>query len=303
MALLIRVVSIVFDLPVRAAFALVLLVADVAALAALYLVPLPVIHLMGGISAEQETVALTALLVTGLCWAALPLLIGLAAAVVRSTPDRIVWRVPSTPERPAGVNAALAFAGLILIGWTALLPFTQPEHILARRVEQAYRRSGPAAALAMMSAHKRIDFPPDWQPPPRKFPGEPPISEVLTMLEAIAEKRPAAWIGDLYSRRFRDRVRFDPEWWPGELLTKHTVRLAAILTRLPEGPEMARALQHTFPSIDSLLERDRLGPDPNLSEDQRAALKTLFRLAGDGKVEPAPGPKAADPGEAAKPHE
>ncbi len=58
-ALLVRVVSVVFDLPVRAAFALVMLVADVAALAALYLVPLPVIHLMGGISAEQETVAFT----------------------------------------------------------------------------------------------------------------------------------------------------------------------------------------------------------------------------------------------------
>jgi hypothetical protein len=302
-ALLIQVVSVVFDLPLRTALALVMLVADIAALAALYLVPLPVIHVMGGISAEQETVAFIALLVTLLCWAALPLLIGLAAAVARSTRNRPVWRVPSTSERPAGGVGALAFAGLTLIGWTALLPFTQREQILAHRVEQAYRRSGPTAALAMISAHRRIDFPPDWQPPPRTFPGEPPISEVINVLDALAGEPRARWIGDLYSRRFRDRVRFDPFEWPEELLTKHAVRLAAVLTRLPEGPEMARALQYTYPSIDSLLERDRLEPHPILTEDQRAALDTLRRLAGEGKVEPTRAAAVADPGQGAKPHE
>jgi hypothetical protein len=79
------------------------------------------------------------------------------------------------------------FAGLTVLGWAPVLPFTQREQILANHVEQAYGKSGPAVALEMMSAQKRSDFPPDWQPPPRTFPGEPPFDEVLDMLEAVAE--------------------------------------------------------------------------------------------------------------------
>src|SRR5262249_14445472 len=66
--LMIRVVSVVFDLRVRTAIPLVMLVADAAALAALHLAPLPVIHVMGGISPEQSEIAWAALLVTGLGW-------------------------------------------------------------------------------------------------------------------------------------------------------------------------------------------------------------------------------------------
>ncbi len=301
-ALMIRVVSVVFDMPIRAALALVMLVVDVAALTALYLVPLPVIHIMGGISPEQHALAWSALLVTVLCWLTLPLWIGLAAAAYAHgrTP---AWRVPSTRERPASVKAALAFAALSVLGWALPLPFTQPEQILAHRVEQAYRISGPAAALTLMSIHRRIDFPPDWQPPPRKFPGEPPIGEVLDMLEALANGPRPDWIADLYARSFQDRVRQDLYEWPEELLTRHAVRLAAILTRLPQGPAMARALQHPIPSIDMVLDDDRLERQHLLAKDQIAALDSLLRLAGEGRVEPVRAPTVAEPGEHGKHHE
>ncbi len=289
-ALMVRVVTVVFGMHVLTALAPVMLIADVAALAALYLVPLPVIQIMGGISPEQGTIAFTALLVTALCWLTQPLWILLAVVSVSSNGEKPEWRVPSTRDRPPGGHAALAFAVLILIGWAALLPFTQPEPILAARLERTYRTAGPGAALALMSAHDRADFPPDWQPPPRRFPGEPPTTDVLNMLQALADEPHAGWIGALYSRRFRDRVRYDPEAWPEELLSQHAVRLAAILTRLRQGPEMARALRaqdpYSYSGIERTLDRDRVAlPDQRVSPDERAALETLLRIAGEGERE------------------
>ncbi len=83
-ALMVRVVSVVFGLRLRAALPLVMLVADVAALTALHLVPLPVIQLMGGISPEQDTIAWTVLLVKALAWLTLPVWIVAAAIVAYS---------------------------------------------------------------------------------------------------------------------------------------------------------------------------------------------------------------------------
>ncbi len=256
-ALMTRVVSVVFDLRVRAVLPLVMLVAEIAALTALYLVPLPVINMMGGIPVEQD-IAFSALLVTVLCWLTLPLWVVMAGIAVFSIRNRPVWRVPATPDRPGGRRAALACAALVLAAWAALLPFTQPEQRLARRVERVYRRDGPAAALALMSAHNRAEFPPDWQPPPRRFPGDSPTSEVLDMLEALADHPHADWVGELYARRFRDRVEYDSYQWPNELLDQHAVRLAAILSRLREGPEMARVLHgSSYAQIEQHLASDQ----------------------------------------------
>jgi hypothetical protein len=279
-ALMTRVVSVVFDLRVRAALPLVMLVADIAALTALYLVPLPVINVMGGIP-EQQAVAFPAFLATVLCWVTLPLWVLMAGVAASSSRNRPEWQVPATPEQPGSRRGALAGAVAVLAAWAALLPFTQPEQRLARRVEQVYRSDGPAAALALMSAHKRTDFPPDWQPPPRRFPGDPPTSEVLDTLEALADHPHADWLGEIYARRFRDRVHYDPYQWPDELLDQHAARLAAILGRLREGPEMARSLREPYPHI-----KQRLDPEPDhgaISKDQRTALETLLRLAKPNK--------------------
>jgi hypothetical protein len=279
-ALMVRVVSVIFGFRVRSALALVMLVADAAALAALYLVPLPVIHVMGGISPEQDALAWIALFVTGLCWLTLPVWIVSAAVVAfswRNPPD---WQVAGAAEAHVGGIGVLVFAALAATGWAAVLPFTQREQILAEHVDRVYRSSGPAAALQLMSGHERADFPPDWQPPPRRFPGEPPTSEVLAMLEAIVQKPTAAWIVEIHSRRFRERISYEQDEWREELLTQHSVQLAAILTRLPRGPEIAQALERPFPMIESILEPDQSEPHYDLAADQRVALSTLLELAG-----------------------
>src|SRR5262249_41988568 len=146
------------------AIPLVMLVADAAALAALHLAPLPVIHVMGGISPEQSEIAWAALLVTGLGWLTLPLW-NCLAGIVAWSPSYDQWPARWIPASPAGSvsgHSAQVLAGLCLAAWAATLPFTQPEQILARRVEQTYRIAGQKAALALMSAHERGDFPAGW---------------------------------------------------------------------------------------------------------------------------------------------
>ena len=224
-ALMIRVVSVVFGLRMRLALALVMLVADAAALTALHLAPLPVIHVMGGIRPEQDKIAWTALLATVVGWLTLPVWIVLALVPSdRTVPE---WQVPSTSDDPRSGRGPLVFAGLILAAWAAALLFTQLEQIRARRVERTYRNSGPAAAVALMSSQHRSDYPPDWLPPPRRFLGEPSTSEILDMLEVLTRTPHADWVEDLYSQQFQERTRYDRFSWPGELLREHVVRLAA----------------------------------------------------------------------------
>jgi hypothetical protein len=290
-ALMVRVVSVVFGLRVREALPLVMLVADVAIVTALKLVPVPIFSVMGGISPDQQVIALVALLTALLGWLSLPfwiLYVGIVAFSSRTKPE---WRATSTPERPASGRAALAFAGLTVMSWVALFPLTQPEQMLARRVERIYRTSGPAAAVAVMSGHNRADFPRAWQPPPRQYPGEPTTTEMLDTLEALAGQPHPVWIDEVYSNRFRHRMLYDEYQWPNELLGEHVIRLADILSRLPRGAEMARSFQDPYRRIDELLNK----PEEAVSKDQRAALEILRRLAGPGKEEPvrdadAPGP-------------
>ncbi len=275
-ALMTRVVSVIFGLRVRVALALVMLVADVMALVTLYLVPLPVVNLMGGIP-EQQEVAWAALLASLLCWVTLPIWIVLTLIAAFSHRNNPEWRVPEPSNSNGGRRAVLACAMVASAAWGVLLPFTQPEQILAHRVDRAYREDGPAAALALMSAHDRDAFPPDWHLPPWRFDGDPPVSEFLDMLEALADHPHVDWVGASYTRRFRNRFAHEYAW-PEELLGRQAVRLASILSRLREGPEMAWSLEAPYHHIKYRLER---GPDAEpLPDDQRNALETLLRLAG-----------------------
>jgi hypothetical protein len=271
-ALMVQVVSVVFGMKVRAVLPLVMLVADAAALTALWVIPLPVVGMMGGVSPEQEAVAMTALLVRALGTLSLPVWIVLVIWFASNSEDRPEWQVPAEPEPRTAGRGAIVFAGLALLAWAALLPITQPEQLRAHRVDLAYDEGGPTAALELMSGHDRGDFPPAWVAPPRRFPGEPTTDEVLEMLEALAEQPHADWVEDLYADRFIDRVRYDWFEWPGELLDQHAERLAAILPLLDRGAEMARELGQTHGT-------SRWLQDEPTSESKQEILQTLLRLS------------------------
>ena len=193
-ALMVRVVMVIFGIPIAGAVSLVMLVADTFALIALAVVPLPVIHVMGGINPEQNAIAWFVLRVQLVCWLTLPLWIVVGAIAAWSCLGCAECAVLVTSRDSGNGRGALAFAALALVAWSAALPCTQAEQMLAYRVDQSYRRAGPGAALDLMSAHDPEEFPPGWQAPPRKFPGEPPFNEVVDILEAVDESRHAAWV-------------------------------------------------------------------------------------------------------------
>ncbi len=115
-ALMVRVVSVVFNLRMREALPLVLLVADVAVLAALKLVPIPVLAIMGGASPEQQSIAAAALLTKLVGWLSLPIWILYAAIIAFSSRVRPEWQVPPTPERLAGGVGRIGFRGRGRVG-------------------------------------------------------------------------------------------------------------------------------------------------------------------------------------------
>jgi hypothetical protein len=289
-ALMVRVVSVVFNLRVRSALPLVTIVADSAALTALHLAPLPIICVIGGISPANEIIAVTAFLVKLVGWLTLPIWILLTGIFAHSSLDAREWMRPRPPAYTGSGGGAPVFTGLSIAVWAALLPVTQPAQHLARRVERTYRADGPAAALTLMSAHDPVDFPPGWRPPPRQFPSEAPTSEFLDKLEALAGQPQADWIRALYFRRFRDRVNDGFFGWPDEPLSGQALRLVHILTRLPEGSEMARALLDHYSGFEYLLQARS-----DVPKDERSAMEGLFRLAGKEKDVPPPRPDRGSP--------
>jgi hypothetical protein len=226
-ALMVRVVSVLMGYQVLAALCLVMTLADIEALFALQFVPVPIIDVMGGIRlTESERLMKSAAMVVlqgGIC--SLPIwLIGTVWACVVSKP---AWQVdPAAPGKSSRSWPMWALACGSLAIWTVILPFTQPEQILKRRVEQQFAAGQIAAALAEMSAHSPDDFPPHWDPPPKPSFGLTPVLEVL---EAMAEEPPAPWVQSLYLAKLRLRLG---TWY---LHDEELIQAVKILKRIPES--------------------------------------------------------------------
>ena len=98
-ALMVRVVIVIFGIPVAVGLSLVMLVADITALIALAVVPLPVIHVMGGINPEQNAIAWFVLRVQLVCWITLPLWIVVGAVAACSRRGCADWKVLAKSPR------------------------------------------------------------------------------------------------------------------------------------------------------------------------------------------------------------
>jgi hypothetical protein len=255
-------------------------VADTVALVALYVVPVPVLNVMGGIADPgQQSIAIAALLVLFLCWATLLVWILLAATAVIASRAEPRWQAGAQPDRPA--MTALVFAVLILMVWAALLPITQPAHRLAKQVERVHRDAGPAAAQAVISDHARADFPIDWEPPPPRGSQGQTASDILAALEAIAEHPRARWVGELYNADWVRRRMGNDHLWPEEMIRDHLVRLAAVSSKLPRGTAIARMFV-SHPQFDRLIYTDNELEGP-AREQAVQTLKRLAEAAGYGK--------------------
>ncbi len=166
--LMTRVVQVLFGASVVAAFWLVMLFADTVALAILYLTPVPILNLMGGIRlSESETAIQSVALLIGfagvISW--LVWFCGVCMIIANRARD---WKPLSTEAIPPAGNRwpNWCFAGCMILVWGFVLPFTQPEQRLRKSVEANLVENRIAEAVSLMSQHHREDFPPHWTPPP-----------------------------------------------------------------------------------------------------------------------------------------
>jgi hypothetical protein len=230
-ALMVRVAVVLLGMPLGAAFFRVLAYADGVALAAVSFLPFPIIEIMGGVHlTEAESAVRGAAQFIG-CWGGCTFLIWFMFAVSLNGTTR--WQNAGT-EVPPTMAMTWSLRGLAVLSlafWIGILPFTQPEQQLRRRVEIAFRDGRVVDAVAEMSAHRSEDFPPHWDPPPRFLKGEP-MSQLFEIWDGILSQDAAPWVRQRYLAKLKDYMHRG-HFIDGE-------KTANLLNHVPEGEAILR---------------------------------------------------------------
>lgn len=166
-ALMVRVLRMLFNYDLFAAVVMVFGLGDAVLLLAMSFLPSPLLELTSGTKMSEGDLVLfqTAFYVSLIAACSGPLwLVGLFSVYATTMPR---WQSLDgwTSVRPAYSVWGMAL-GAVVLGLMAL-PFTLPEQTLRRRVETDFKEGRAGDALAKMSAHSPEDFPPLWLPPPR----------------------------------------------------------------------------------------------------------------------------------------
>jgi hypothetical protein len=267
-SLMTRVVSVYFGAGVWAAFCLVMLFADTVALTILYFTPLPIFNIMGGIPlTESEQMIQEAALWVG-CLGVPTWFVWLLGVCIVWYGDKS-WQAPQANVATEGrIDPSLwCLAGVMVLGWGLVLPFTQPEQRLRHDVESALAHDRIAEAIQTMSRHDQKDFPPHWVPPPRAAyrDPKPPLFDVL---DVILDHGAAPWVRAAYLEKLDAALdKFSTGWRLDSEESKKLDQLSNILERLPEGQSLVDRHADGFSSAFTRA-------DPAVKDRLRALLKT-----------------------------
>jgi hypothetical protein len=282
-ALIARVVSVLFNANLFAASMPVLLFADTVALTALWFAPLPVFSIMGGIRlTDSERIIQGTAFTVGFFGTISWLIWAVATCIVCGLRKR-KWQLQvSTSEPGPSVSWGLwAVAASSIALWVFILPLTQPKQQLRRRVESRLRSGHVPGAIALMSKHAPSDFPSHWDPPPRIGYGErtPPLLDVL---EAVSSDATPSWIKAIFVDKLTSQ-----SYGRGPLSVLHRFetdeldRYLAVLEKLPESLAVVRDHPHQFERI-----LDQENCTPTQAERVLAILETVGHKVENGRVTP-----------------
>jgi hypothetical protein len=236
-ALMVRVVSVITGREVISSSFLVMSFADAAALAAVYMMPQPVVSFMGGVRLTESEAAIHSATFLVSCLGILSAPVWVIGGAVAFFTWRPVWQVPPAPaSAPPARREGWVLAALSLAVWVPILPFTQAEQRLRSQVEGDLKSGRIAEGLAVMSAHPQSDFPPQWEPPPRVGYGEK-IPPLLDVMEVMLARDAAPWVRAVYVDKLR-RCLAD-QFGLNSYSTNERAALVRILKQLPEGPDIA----------------------------------------------------------------
>eukprot|EP00913_Durusdinium_trenchii_P023355 g21933.t1 len=203
-ALITRVISVLYGVSALRAFFPVMLFADAIAVLLLLNSPLPIISIMGGIRLTESEQAIRAASNFILVWGILTSPVWLLATLISAS------RHPQFTAFDVRSNAAIAIPvwgiaiGSMLI-WLPILTVTQPEQQLRRKVEVDLHAGRIYRAIELMSKHKQADFPPHWDPPPRPGYGEekPELSAIGKVIRAL---EPPDWVRNIFKEKGHQAV-------------------------------------------------------------------------------------------------
>jgi hypothetical protein len=261
-ALMVRVLIVLFGYGPGAAIGLVVLFGNVLVMTA-GAFGLPLVGIMGGLVDGPEGTRMVHSIASdvfalGLLSAPICLLLLLTGKMKREVIGRFFDAAATTATRPS--RALVIVACVSVAGWAVVLPFTQREQQLRYRVERAVKEGRPADALAELSAHDRQEYPPHWAFPPRRWHTDTDKAQLLDVLESLLVVETPVWVRDAYLDKFRlflIQARFGRD---NEELRQRARR---VLARLPEGPTLLAELQQRAPWVaERWLAPDGRSPEP-----------------------------------------
>jgi hypothetical protein len=286
--LITRVSSVLYHASFWAAWFPVMLFADSVTLAAISLTSLPLLSIMGGVrlSESDEVLLMTTLAIgfIGYCsW--LVWFFGTVVVAIRKTPR---WQYQAAFCSPwVGVSRAVwltAFTSLAV--WLFVLPFTQPEQILRRRVEAHFAASKIQDALVLMSAHEKSEFPPYWDPPPRiTYPD--PRPDMTAVQETAVSLDLKSWVRQIFDKKFADSLRGRDSWIWDELPAAEVDRRLSLIEKLESRDSLAADLKH---SLEMVQKRTDIS-----SETQVQIKKLLNGATNEAKIAQPNGDQATAP--------
>lgn len=247
-ALMVRVVVVLFGAPVIPAVAMVLWFGSTAAIVALFFILDRMLVVMGGIRhTPSEEIVLSAGLTVGfvgLCaWPFLTIVL-LVTAVGRGKH----WPAVA-PTRVVHVDRSLWIVAIVaILVWALILPITQPAQARRHHAEALIAKGEGTAAIRYLSQFHAADFPPGWEPVTREH--------ALPLLEAIVAEDPPPWVRALLVHNVLPHIR----GYHDDAATVE--RIVTVLEKLSEAREY-------------LKERPIFYNLENLPEDLRGRMKQL----------------------------
>ncbi len=273
--LITRVISVWAHMHPVAAFFIVMLPADIAALIMNELSPVPLPAVMGGVRASDVDAMIWSakMTVTTLGVLSLPVWIvgALWVLIARNDTRRLTTRASQRCPAARSLNW-VAIASLLI--WPFPLLATQQEQRLRWQVESRFRQGDIRGGLDAMSAREPRDFPPMWHPPGRYGYSQQTV-DFFDVAAVIADHPTSAWVRAAYVGQF-DGMLGDYRFWRS---TSDVVRTAEILSQLPEGAAIARTTREHWHVVWDV------NDEP---PEYRAALDRLMALAGQAADGSAP---------------
>lgn len=266
-ALMTRVIHVVYGFGYVSSFFLVMLFADAVVFAVVTLVPTPVIDVMGGIrhSDRDALIASVTFSVTILSVLTAPVwILGAFISVCVLKPRWPDLAALKTAHVPRGL---LVLAGASVVAFIPLLVMSQPEQVNRRDAERLLTSGRVPEAMALMSRRSPDDYPPHWNPPP-KMGYRASVPSLEEIRRAMLDEWPADWVARLYIAKIDRGLKNDlmPYW--------RTASWADIVGQLEEYGDIYEVDPAHAATAQLLLDRA-----PELRDSDRAALERLSQLS------------------------